>query len=265
MKTASEATITRPAYFRLYRRICGMTGTAAGSRERAATASYGLPTEVIPLQPPFAARAAARPRLRHSRRQARRGGPRNRGTASDRGQPVLVGTRTIENSEALAEALAPLGLPFPLLNAKQDAEEAAHRRAWRVSPARSPSRRIWPAAGRTFRCRRNQPRLGGLHVIGIERHESARIDRQLIGRGARQGQPGSAQFFLSLEDDLLVRHAPAVTARISLPQRISTASFPAAPPRISCALSAKSNAPTAITATPLARNDEWVDELKQTL
>ncbi len=125
---------------------------------------------------------------------------------------MLVGTRTVEASELLAEALLPSGFAFSILNAKQDASEASI-----IEQAGQPGAVTIATnmAGRGAHIPVPEESLaaGGLHVLGMEMNESARIDRQLIGRAARQGQPGSSQFFLSLEDDLLQRHAPEQAAR----------------------------------------------------
>ncbi|MEQ1860173.1 MAG: preprotein translocase subunit SecA [Chthoniobacteraceae bacterium] len=201
-ESASEATITRPAYFRLYAKVCGMTGTA----KEAATeirASYGLETVIVPPNRPCI-------RALHPDRVFRTRAAKLAAVASDvaaryaKGQPVLIGSRTIENSEAIAAVLT---VPFVLLNGKQDADEAAiiagAGRPGTVTIATNMAGR-----GAHIPVPAESQRAGGLHVIGLERHDSARIDRQLIGRCARQGEPGSAQFFVSLDDDLIAAHAP---------------------------------------------------------
>ncbi len=261
-ENTSEATITRPGYFRLYRRICGMTGTA---QEAAAelSASYELQTEVVPLNRPSCRQVA--PDRVFATRAAKLAAVTAEITARHRrGQPVLVGTRTIENSEALCAALAPLGLPVRLLNAKQDAEEARI-----VEQAGDPGTITiatnMAGRGAHIPVAAESLRLGGLHVIGLERHESARIDRQLIGRAARQGQPGSAQFFVSIEDDLLVRHAPSIAARLSALSPGPHGELPAKTAahfrRVQCAVESADRE----QRRQLARYDEWLDELKQAL
>ena len=258
-ENSSEATISRPAYFRLYRTVCGMTGTA---REAAPELrhSYGLRTAIVPLHRPsrreifpdrvFRTRAAklAAVAAEVARRHAQN-------------QPVLIGTRTIENSEALLEKLLPFGFPFRILNAKQDAEEAAI-----IEQAGEPGvvtiATNMAGRGAHIPVPAESQRAGGLHVIGLERHESSRIDRQLIGRTARQGQPGSAQFFLSLADDLLQRHAPALTARLA---KTSADELPAS--AAAHFLRTQRHVETAGRAQrrQLAKYDEWLDELKQAL
>ncbi len=211
-ENSAESTISQPAYFQLYERVCGLSGTAA---EAAAElrASYRLSTEVIPPHRPCQ-RAVLPDRIFATRAAKLAAGAREVAIRHASGQPILVGTRTIENSEALVEALAPLHLPVRVINARQDAGEAAI-----IEQAGQPGAItiVTNMAGRGAHVPVPDASLrrGGLHVIGLERHESARLDRQLIGRAARQGQPGSAQFFLSLEDDLLQRHTPAVAARLA--------------------------------------------------
>ena len=258
----SEATISRPAYFQLYGQVCGMTGTATEAAAELRQC-YGLRTTVLPLHRPsrrtllpdriFATRAAKHAAVAHevAARHAS-------------GQPILIGTRTIENSEALVEVLTPLGIPFRVLNAKQDAGEAAI-----IEQAGQPHTITiatnMAGRGAHIPVPEESRRAGGLHVIGLERHESARIDRQLIGRTARQGQPGSAQFFLSLEDELLQRHAPALAERLAksdagpggeLPGRLS-AHFLRVQRKVEAADRAQRRA--------LAEHHRWLDELKQVL
>ncbi len=260
-ENSSEATISRPAYFQLYERICGLTGTAA----EAATelrASYRLRTVVIPPHRPcqrvvltdriFATRAAKLTAI--AREVAERHAT---------GQPILIGTRTIENGEALLEILAPLGIPLRVLNAKQDTEEAAII-AQAGQPGAVTIATNMAGRGAHIPVPEETQRVGGLHIIGLERHESARIDRQLIGRAARQGQPGSAQFFLSLEDDLLQRHTPTVAARLA----IHTHSAEELPTKYAAYfLQAQRKAETVDHAQrrALAAHHRWLDELKQAL
>jgi preprotein translocase subunit SecA len=261
-ENASEATITRPSYFRLYQRVCGMTGTASEAAAELRR-SYGLRTTVIPLHRP--SRREVQPdRVFLTQTQKLAVVAREIWTRRSEGQPVLIGARTIENSEALAEVLAPLGFPFRLLNAKQDADEAAI-----VEQAGEPGAVTiatnMAGRGAHIPVPEESLRAGGLHVIGLERHESARIDRQLIGRTARQGQPGSVQFFLSLEDELLVRHSPEVAAALGrqpadkygeLSFRLASHFLQAqrAAERLDCD-----------HRLVLARQLEWVDELKHAL
>ena len=129
-------------------------------------------------------------------------------------RPVLIGTATIRESTAIAERLAVCGLPYVVLNGLQDEHEAEI-----VSKAGS-SGQITIAtnmAGRGTDIRPDETALknGGLHVIAAQHHESSRVDRQLIGRCARQGEPGSYQFFISAEDELIAENAPGLAHRIT--------------------------------------------------
>ncbi len=118
------------------------------------------------------------------------------------GRPVLVGTRSVEKSEALSRRLTALGISHRVLNAKQDKEEALI-----VSQAGQPGTVTvatnMAGRGTDIKLGPGVADLGGLHVIGTERHEAIRVDRQMLGRAGRQGDPGSGQFYLSLEDKLL--------------------------------------------------------------
>ena len=130
-----------------------------------------------------------------------------------RGQPVLIGSRTIRNSELIAERLERLEVPVNLLNGKQDLEEAeAIARAGEVGAVTVATNMA--GRGTDIRLAPASEGLGGLHVAAVERHESRRIDRQLAGRCARQGDPGSCQFFVSADDDLLRNHAPKLAKRM---------------------------------------------------
>ena len=211
-ENSSEVAVTRPAYFRLYPTLCGMTGTA---REAAPEirSSYKIDTVVLPLNRPCR-RLLLPDRIFLNREAKLDAVARDIAQRERQGQPVLVGSRTIENSEAMAEKLSALGVAFRLLNAKQDAEEAliiaGAGRAGVVTIATNMAGR-----GAHIPLCKEAEAAGGLHVIGLERHEAARIDRQLIGRAARQGGPGSAQFYLSPQDDLLQRHAPKLADRLA--------------------------------------------------
>ena len=261
-ENSSEATITRPAYFRLYDTLCGMTGTAqeaAGELRH----SYELRTVVIPLNRP-SRREVLPDRVFTTRAAKLAAVARDVAARRAKGQPVLIGTRTIENSEALADALAPLGFPFRLLNAKQDAEEAAI-----IAQAGEPGvvtiATNMAGRGAHIPVAEKSLRAGGLHVIGLERHESARIDRQLIGRTARQGELGSAQFFLSLEDDLLARLAPDLAARLTRGRADAHGELPATAASHFLRVQRRVERTDREARRQLAHYDEWINELKEAL
>jgi preprotein translocase subunit SecA len=130
------------------------------------------------------------------------------------GRPVLVGTRSVAASETLGHRLESEGLEFALLNALQDAHEARII-AEAGQPGRITIATNMAGRGTDIRLGEGVTGRGGLHVIATERHESKRVDRQLFGRAARQGDPGSARAYVSTEDELLVRHLPAVACRVT--------------------------------------------------
>ena len=132
----------------------------------------------------------------------------------DEGRPVLVGTRSVAASEHLSELLSAAGLPHQVLNARQDQEEAevvarAGERG-RITVATNMAGR-----GTDIRLAPGVAELGGLHVLATERHEARRIDRQLFGRGGRQGDPGSFQSIVSLEDEVVQNVFGGHVARLS--------------------------------------------------
>ncbi len=260
-ENGSEATITRPAYFRLYGKVCGMTGTAAEAASEMRS-SYGLEVGVIPLNKPN--RRVLLPDRVFISRDAKLGAVvEDIAIRHSRGQPVLVGTRTVANSEELADLLVALSFPFRLLNAKQDADEAeiVHQAG---EPGVVTIATNMAGRGAHIPLPPQSEKAGGLHVIGLERHESARIDRQLVGRAARQGQPGSAQFFLSLEDDLLVRYGSKIAERLAR-QPHHDGELPAETAAHFLKAQRTLEAADREARRALAEYDKWLDELKHAL
>jgi preprotein translocase subunit SecA len=123
------------------------------------------------------------------------------------GRPILIGTRSVEASEQLAAKLSNAGLDHVVLNANRHAEEAAIV-ATAGEPGRITVATNMAGRGTDIRLSPEVAALGGLHVIATEHHDSARVDRQLFGRAARQGQPGAARLITSLDDPLLQRYLP---------------------------------------------------------
>ncbi len=201
--------LTLQRFLRGYSRLCGMTGTARDAA-RELHQTYGLDVVVIPTHHPVARRD--RPDLLFTHRDAKeRAVVAEVQRARATGRPVLVGTASVTESERLAERLRLVGVGCQVLNARNDAEEAAIvARAGTVGAVTISTN----MAGRGTDIRLGGPdeqeheavaSLGGLYVIGTNRHESRRVDLQLRGRAGRQGDPGESRFFVSLEDDLLVR------------------------------------------------------------
>lgn len=196
------ATITLQNYFRLYDKLSGMTGTAL-TEDAEFREIYKLPVEVIPSNKPVQ-------RVDHEDLVYRTIQAKYNAVADDverrhaKGQPVLVGTVSIESSEKLSAALTKRGIAHEVLNAKHHEREAhivaQAGRYGAVTIATNMAGR-----GTDIKLGEGVLDLGGLCVIGTERHESRRIDNQLRGRAGRQGDPGESQFYLSLEDELMRR------------------------------------------------------------
>ncbi|MEQ9408245.1 MAG: hypothetical protein RIK87_10990 [Fuerstiella sp.] len=198
----SLAQITRQRFFRLYENLCGMTGTAVGC-EAEFNHVYRCQVADIPLH-----RASARtllPTRFFSTREAKLDTiAADTVLIHDSGQPVLIGTQSIIDSQAIATRLQSLNLPFEVLNGLQTAEEAEIvAGAGRMSAVTIATNLA--GRGTDIAVPPEAQALGGLHVMVAECQLSSRMDRQLIGRCARQGVPGSARMYVSGEDDLIVR------------------------------------------------------------
>jgi preprotein translocase subunit SecA len=201
--------ITVRSLIGMYEQVCGMTGTAATQAEEF-WREYRLPVTTIPTNSPMiredlpdvvfadkiARRHAVVEEIRH---------------VHTSGRPILVGTASVEESEALSRDLAAAGVPHSVLNARNDEAEAeiiaqaGALGAVTVSTNMAGRGTDILSGGNPPQDREKVLGLGGLYVIGTTRHEARRIDHQLRGRAGRQGDPGSSRFFVSLEDDLLVR------------------------------------------------------------
>ncbi|MDI9419394.1 MAG: preprotein translocase subunit SecA [Firmicutes bacterium] len=204
VKVAQEsqtlASITFQNYFRMYEKLAGMTGTAA-TEEEEFRKIYGMDVVVIPTNRPMI-------RVDHPDLVYKTEAAKFRAVVGEieekykKGQPVLVGTISIEKSEVLSQMLQKIGIPHQVLNAKHHEREAeivkdAGQRGVVTIATNMAGRGTDIVLGEGI------AELGGLHVIGTERHESRRIDNQLRGRSGRQGDPGSSRFYVSLEDDLM--------------------------------------------------------------
>ena len=235
------ATITLQNYFRMYDKLAGMTGTAATEADEFAKI-YELDVTVVPTNRPMS-RVNYPDVVYKTEREKFEAVSAEIVTCHEKGQPALVGTVSIEKSEHLSRLLKKRGIPHQVLNAKYHEREAeiiaqagrekavtiATNMAGRgtdillggnpdflakellrkkgLDPALAPPearQAAWEEANKVTQPEHERVvKLGGLHIIGTERHESRRIDNQLRGRSGRQGDPGSSRFYLSLEDDLL--------------------------------------------------------------
>ncbi|MGF6969215.1 preprotein translocase subunit SecA [Paraburkholderia sp. WC7.3g] len=249
------ASITFQNYFRMYAKLAGMTGTA-DTEAYEFNEIYGLETVVIPTNRP-PKRIDKQDQIYKTAKERYDAVIRDIRECFERGQPVLVGTTSIENSELLSHLLKQVSLPHEVLNAKQHAREAEivaeAGRPQRITIATNMAGRgtdivlggnaekqaSFIEQDETLAEDEKQRRIqklhdewqtlhdqvkaaGGLHIIGTERHESRRIDNQLRGRAGRQGDPGSSRFYLSLEDPLLRIFAGdrvrAIMDRLKMPE-----------------------------------------------
>ena len=194
------ASVTFQNYFRMYEKLAGMTGTAK-TEEKEFIDIYGL--EVIPIPPNKPLIRTDLPDQIFKTKAAKyRAVVRNAVERHKVGQPLLIGTTSITQSEELSDMLLRAEVPHSVLNAKHHEKEAEivanAGQMGMVTIATNMAGR-----GTDITLGEGVPELGGLAILGTERHESRRIDNQLRGRSGRQGDPGSSQFFLSLEDDLM--------------------------------------------------------------
>lgn len=201
-ETSTLATITYQNFFRLYEKLAGMTGTAKTEEEEFLN-TYNMRVVVIPTNRPIARKDL--PDEIYGRKEDKyKALVRKVKELYEIGQPVLVGTIAVEVSELISDMLKKEGIPHEVLNAKNHAREAEiianAGRPKSVTIATNMAGR-----GTDIKLTKESRELGGLAVLGSERHESRRIDNQLRGRSGRQGDPGFSRFYVSLEDSLMVR------------------------------------------------------------
>jgi preprotein translocase subunit SecA len=199
-ETQTYATITIQNYFRLYTKLAGMTGTAETSASEF-FGVYKLGVLVIPTNRPTL-RADSDDTVFKTKREKFAAVLKEIAEVHGKGRPILVGTASVETSESLSRLLKKEGVVHSVLNAKYHQQEAEIiARAGQRSAVTIATNMA--GRGTDIKLGAGVADLGGLHVLSTERHEARRIDRQLRGRCARQGDPGSSHFFLSLEDDLM--------------------------------------------------------------
>lgn len=262
-ENVDAASITRQRYFARYERMCGLTGTGAEAAGEF-WHFFKMPVQQIKLHKPNqrnilpercfqthesqVAAVVADIIERHKTRQ-----------------PILVGTRTIKVSESISERLTELGVPHRLLTAKQDSEENEI-----VGQAGAPGQITIATnmAGRGTHISIGPQSLaaGGLHVIAVERNESVRIDRQLIGRAARQGEVGSAQFFVSAEDYLPLTYGTELIEKIQKSAvHPDTGETKTNFSKAFDALQADAERTRYAQRLGMAQRDEWMDDTKTSL
>lgn len=205
------ATITFQNYFRMYNKLAGMTGTAK-TEEDEFLKIYKLPVIVVPTNLPV--QRIDHPDVIYKNKRAKyKAVGQQVEEIHAKGQPVLIGTTSITQSEELSAILKKRGVPHNVLNAKYHEKEAQivadAGQKGAVTIATNMAGR-----GTDIKLGEGVPELGGLFIVGTERHESRRIDNQLRGRSGRQGDPGESRFYLSLEDDLMRLFASDNVAKI---------------------------------------------------
>ena len=208
-ETRTLATITFQNYFRMYPKLAGMTGTAK-TEEEEFRRIYNLDVYVIPTNKPIV-RDDAPDRIYKSKQGKFQAVAKEVKERSKTGQPVLLGTISIEQNEEVSEIFNKMGVKHEILNAKNHEREAeiisqAGKKGAVTLATNMAGRGVDIVLGGVpfdKEKAKEVKSLGGLHVLGTERHESRRIDNQLRGRSGRQGDPGSSQFFVSVDDDLM--------------------------------------------------------------
>ena len=198
--TQTYATVTLQNYFRMYHKLSGMTGTAETEASEF-WEIYKLDVSVVPTNKPIV-RDDRDDYLFRTQREKYNAVIKEIKELTEAGRPVLVGTTSVDNSEKLSRMLNIANIPHNVLNAKHHQREAEivteAGKAGRVTIATNMAGR-----GTDIKINKQVKEAGGLAIIGTERHDSRRVDRQLRGRAGRQGDPGSSQFFVSLEDNLM--------------------------------------------------------------
>ncbi len=208
-ESRTYATVTFQNFFRMYDKLAGMTGTALTSSEEFDTV-YNLEVIVIPTNKPLI-RKSLSDKIYKNLDAKFKAVVEEIKERNEKGQPLLVGTVSIENNEKLGRLLEREGISHNILNAKNHEKEAeiiaqAGKKGAVTIATNMAGRGVDIILGGNppdLKEQKEVKDVGGLHVIGTERHEARRIDNQLRGRAGRQGDPGSSQFFVSLEDDLM--------------------------------------------------------------
>lgn len=262
-ESESAASISRQRFYKLYENVCGMTGTAIDAAGELWEV-FRLPVVPIPRNKPNQGVTEAA-RVFVSEQAKLWAVVRDIAARQHRGQPVLVGTRTIGNSEKLSALLTASGIAHRLLNACQDGEEAAivaeagQRGAVTIATNMA-------GRGTHINLGPGVPELGGLHVIALEIEESRRIDLQLTGRAARQGQPGSSQLFLSADDFVIRHYAPAEAEKLAASRADSDGEIaPGRWPGVFFRAQALAEKSRYESRQGLLRHDDWLSETKRRL
>jgi preprotein translocase subunit SecA len=252
------ARISFQRFFRLYGKLCGMTGTASEAGAEF-WQIYHLPVVVIPTNRPCVRKSLPDIVLTTESAKWKRIVLEIR-RIHETGRPILIGTRSVRTSEQLSALLEAEGLDHQVLNAVRHREEAqivaGAGQTGRITVATNMAGR-----GTDIKLGRGVAELGGLHVIAGERNESARIDRQLFGRCARQGDPGSAQAIVSLEDEFVSRYAKNLVAYLKRRFAHTTDNISSSLTRRAFLLAQRRAEKLALhQRKSVLRTDHWLDE-----
>jgi preprotein translocase subunit SecA len=258
--TADRETLARLSfqrYFRTYPFLCGMTGTAADATDEL-QATYSRPVVVVPTNRPCV-RERWPARVFRTQRDKWDAIADSIQTIASSGRPVLVGTRSITSSELVSNMLAQRGVTHQVLNANFDKDEAQLIAQAGKSGAVTVATNM-AGRGTDIKLDDDARRAGGLHVLLTEMHGAKRIDRQFIGRAGRQGDPGSSQVFVSLDDELVRKHAKW-TARL-LRERTRGAELGVSPALLHLFRLAQSRneARDRRNRASVLRQDDWIDK-----
>jgi len=252
----SLAQMSFQVFFSLFQRLSGTTGTAWETRQEL-WEIYRLPVIKIPLNKPSlrSELPAANFRTQPEKLAAI---ATEANACYRRNQPILIGSRNISDSEQIVKLLQQAGIPYKLLNAAQDRQEAA------IIAKAGQQKQVTVATnmagrGADIKLGKGVAELGGLHVVVSELHESKRIDRQLIGRSARQGEPGSFRIYRCAEDEILRRH-PALSrlASLALNGKVATGKLSSLLISVAQTLIQRH---AAKQRRALARREEWLTEM----
>ncbi len=258
----SAASITRQRFYALYDTICGLTGTGAESAGEF-WRFFKMPVTGIPLHRP-SQRNVLDERVFIDHESMDGAIIAAIKDSIKRGQPTLVGTRTIRDSERLSRQLKEHKVEHLVLTAKQDAEEEeivhSMGECGKVLIATNMAGR-----GTHIGLSDEAKDAGGLHVIQVERNDSARIDRQLIGRGARQGQPGSAQSFVSADDYMLTTYAPEVQDQLRRTKADDKGELPGRLTAVFDRVQAEVEKSRYEMRVRMAEHDLWQEDTKESL
>ena len=259
--TPSRARITRQRYFQKYHLLCGMTGTAWEVKREFETV-YGTGVVQIPTRLPCR-RKILRTEFFSTWDAKLRAIAKDVVARHRTGQPILIGTRTIRESQRVEEALRQVNLWPVVLNGVQDSDEAEIIAAAGLVGSITVATNM-AGRGTDIKLDKIAKEAGGLHVLATEPHSSARIDQQLIGRCARQGDVGSAQFFVSAEDDFLAKKVPELADAI---KRSCDASGRSNHDFSDAVLSAQSGeeAEQFRLRQQLVMQDNWFDEVRKSV